>query len=955
MRVLTDLDTIKTAYQMKNFFRIAATLILAESAYAMNAQEAIPASPEAVIGKLDNGLTYYLWQNSRPKGCADFYIVHNVGALQEEDNQNGLAHFLEHMAFNGTKHYPDKKVLEFLEKEGVRFGYNVNAYTSKYETVYNISSVPLVRESFVDSVLMVLHDWSCDITCDSRALDDERGVISEEWRRRDEPKSRMMMKQNELVYHGAKHNERTVLGTLEIINGFERQEILDFYHKWYRPDLQAIIIVGDYDIQDMERRVRQMFSDIPAQENPAEKTIWPVPALDGPLFENMIDPEIKYHTLKVIHRQPFPTREERGSRFYLQDLFARQIVTTVVEERFKRASRKEDSPLKSAVLVTTPSNVDFYTSMFTLSPKADTLSEEALAFYTREIRRVTDFGFTEDEFNAAKSLVYKKNRLNTLPSADEVQTKEKVNFCKENFLRGIPCVEPSDYKKIQKEILDELDYDFVHGYITKMFTDSEKIYSFSINSKDEYKLPSVERMKEIIEEQEKVALEPEYISYKSLELDAAPQAGRIMKCRPAKDVEGEIWTLSNGATVYWLPSGKVKSNVHLAMTAMFETGYAAFPQDRKGEAVAAKVFLDRYLGLGNMDKTEMKSVSGPGDVFLSVKFGRRYASVNVQADEKDVEKAFKMTYMQLMFPNFSTESVFEKYRRDYVNTSRKGRSNIKRFEKESIMLKYGNDPWLEEPDTANVTGIDYGFVKQIFEDCFSDYRKMTLFVASDLDKDAIKEMVCKYIASLEGKSGVRRAKYTPLLPAYKGTVILDRTYSAESAPKSEVHYCFCTRLPQTPKDRLTIEILDYIMGNRAMNQIREARGGTYHVQFSSDRYTDSKGLTESAVSFKTRPEMTDILVSDVDSLMNVMSVTGPAAEEMETAIKYFVKYRKEKQPDRDNSLRTRLDEGIQTVKYGEDFSYDYETVIRSITAEDVRKTAEKLYNGNRYISIFREQ
>ena len=183
----------------------------------------IPDDPGTTIGKLENGLTYYLRHNPENKGCADFYIIHNVGALQEEDNQNGLAHFLEHMAFNGTERYPDKTILNFLEKDGVRFGYNVNAYTSRTETVYNISAVPLVRKTFVDSVLFVLHDWSCAISCEQDALDAERGVISEEWRRKDEPRALMAELQNNLVYKGAKHTERNVVGTLDIINGFERQ------------------------------------------------------------------------------------------------------------------------------------------------------------------------------------------------------------------------------------------------------------------------------------------------------------------------------------------------------------------------------------------------------------------------------------------------------------------------------------------------------------------------------------------------------------------------------------------------------------------------------------------------------------------------------------------------------------------------------------------------------------
>ena len=259
--------------------RIVLVLAAVATAFAAFAQT-IPAGPEFRTGRLGNGMTYYVCHNENPAGCAEFYIAHNVGALQEEDSQNGLAHFLEHMAFNGSKHYEGNSLLKFLAKEGVRFGYNVNAYTTRRETVYNISVVPLVRESFVDSVLLILHDWSCDISCEPKALDDERGVISEEFRLRDEPRARVALLQNNVVYKGGKQAERSVIGTLDVINGFKREEILDFYHKWYRPDLQAIIVVGDFDVDWMEAKIRKQFADIPMPANAPQKENYFPPHLD---------------------------------------------------------------------------------------------------------------------------------------------------------------------------------------------------------------------------------------------------------------------------------------------------------------------------------------------------------------------------------------------------------------------------------------------------------------------------------------------------------------------------------------------------------------------------------------------------------------------------------------------------------------------------------------------------
>lgn len=293
-------------------FLFITSAALALSAFSLTAQT-LPSDGQIRTGKLDNGLTYYVRHSANPAGVADFYIVHNVGALQEDDNQNGLAHFLEHMAFNGIKHYPGKEMLEFLGKNGVRFGANVNAFTSRSETCYHIDGAPVARESFVDSVLLILHDWSGDILCEQDELDNERGVIREEWRRGFDSRRTLFTAQTNLVYQGAKQTKRTVLGSLDVINNFKREDILNFYHKWYRPDLQAIIVVGDIDAEQMEKKIIKRFSDIPKAVNPTPKEVYLAPKADGPIFENLIDSTLSFTALKVFYRMPYPAREIRGT------------------------------------------------------------------------------------------------------------------------------------------------------------------------------------------------------------------------------------------------------------------------------------------------------------------------------------------------------------------------------------------------------------------------------------------------------------------------------------------------------------------------------------------------------------------------------------------------------------------------------------------------------------------
>ena len=276
-------------------------------------QEKMPFDGEVRVGRLDNGMTYYIRHYDNPRQRADFFIAHDVGALQEEDDQNGLAHFLEHMAFNGTKHFPGKGILNYLAANGVRFGYNVNAYTSRDRTVYNVSNVPLVREGLVDSLLLILHDWSYYIACEPGEIESERGVIREEWRRGNDARSRMARKSAEVEYDGSKYARRDVIGDMEIVNSFGRQTLIDFYHKWYRPDLQAVIVVGDVDVDAMERKIRDVMSSIPKAENPARKEVYDIPQRDKPRYGLVTDPETKAVAVKLIFYQPYPSEEERAT------------------------------------------------------------------------------------------------------------------------------------------------------------------------------------------------------------------------------------------------------------------------------------------------------------------------------------------------------------------------------------------------------------------------------------------------------------------------------------------------------------------------------------------------------------------------------------------------------------------------------------------------------------------
>ena len=310
----------------------------------VNLQDPLPQDPTIVVGKLPNGITYYIRHNEEPKNRASFYIIRNAGALLENDDQDGLAHFLEHMAFQGTKNFPGKGIITTMERYGVAFGENVNAYTAHNETVYNLSSVPTENEALLDTCLMILHDWSYYLTLDDKEIDDERGVISEEWRTRRNAGFRMQKQLFPVMFKDSKYAIRDVIGSLDVIKNFDYQTIKDFYHKWYRTDLEAIAIVGDFDVKRMEQRIKDIFSSIPAIEHPEPRPFFEIPAHDETYFVVATDKEAQSSNIQVMTILPETPAAQKNTHAYLKDNIIISFYNSMVRTRIGEIMHQANPP-----------------------------------------------------------------------------------------------------------------------------------------------------------------------------------------------------------------------------------------------------------------------------------------------------------------------------------------------------------------------------------------------------------------------------------------------------------------------------------------------------------------------------------------------------------------------------------------------------------------------------------
>ena len=332
---------------MRKILSLFAILFISISAIAQQ-NPPQPMDPAVRHGVLDNGLTYYIRHNKLPENRADFYIAQKVGSMLEEDSQAGLAHFLEHMAFNGTTNFPKKEMLNFLEENGVKFGENVNAYTSFDETVYYLSNVPVMREGMVDSSLLILHDWANEIALEGEEIESERGVIREEWRTRGGAQSRLWEKMLPVMYKDSKYANRLPIGSIDVINNFEHQEIRDYYEKWYRPDLQGIIIVGDIDVDKVEEKVKTLFSKIEMPVDAAERVYYPVPDNEETIVSIATDKEATNTSLMLFYKhEPLPDEIKLSQAGFVLN-YIKNVTSSMMNDRFQEITQKPNAPFLGA-------------------------------------------------------------------------------------------------------------------------------------------------------------------------------------------------------------------------------------------------------------------------------------------------------------------------------------------------------------------------------------------------------------------------------------------------------------------------------------------------------------------------------------------------------------------------------------------------------------------------------
>ena len=630
----------------KQFLSLLLLLLAPASLFAQTVEQ------DASIrqGKLKNGLTYYIRHNAKEAGLADFYIAQRVGSILEEPRQRGLAHFLEHMAFNGTKHFPGKGkqlgIVPWCETIGVKFGTNLNAYTSVDQTVYHIGSAPIKREGIIDSCLLVLNDWSQFINLEPKEIDKERGVIHEEWRNRRTGMAMQRMMENVMpkIYKGSKYEDCLPIGNMDIVDNFPYQNLRDYYQKWYRPDLQAIVVVGDFDVDMMERKIQKLFGKIKAHKNPAERIYYPVNDNDKMIVAIEKDKEQPIILGHLYMKSETTPDSEKNSVKYQREDYINGLITYMLNGRLSEKKQVANPPFMSA----TVKNGAFFVSRtkdafsLSISCKQDNVLG-GVSVAVGEVERARQHGFTQSEVERAKKL-YLNAAERQLKMEKDYKNSHYVSQCVNNFLEGEPILTPTYNLQLVKLFDGEVRLDEVNSQVGEIITDKNQVFIMYGPDKDGFVVPSESEIESTV----LAAQQKRYDAYQEEQVPATlmaalPAPGKIVSEKPYGKFGMTEIVLSNGMKVYVKSTDYQADQITMSMRG--EGGTSVY-----GDEDIPNFGSITEAGVGDFTATRLRKALAGKSLKLAPSITSEGQRITGTSSVKDLETMLQLAHLYFTAP-----------------------------------------------------------------------------------------------------------------------------------------------------------------------------------------------------------------------------------------------------------------------------------------------------------------
>lgn len=924
---------------MKSIKLFIAFLFLSFGLFAQQMPD-VPIDPKVRYGKLDNGLTYYIRHNEKPKERAEFYIAQNVGAILENDDQNGLAHFLEHMAFNGTKNFPGKLIIEYFESIGVKFGANINAYTSLDETVYNLSNVPTIREGIVDSALLVLHDWSGFISLHGEEIDAERGVIREEWRTGAGPERRMWKAANYLKYPDSQYAKRDVIGDTAVINNFDHEVLRAFYRKWYRPDLQAIAVVGDIDVDQIEAKIKTIFADIPAKENAGERPIYPIHDNAEPIISIVKDKEARYTRIELEYKHDvMPDEVKKSLAGYMFNVM-NNIISTVMGYRFDEITQQADAPFVDGGA--------FYGNLVKSKDAFNLIAipkegqeAEGLKALMLEAERIKRFGLTNSEIERAKIdlLTFLENAYN---DRDNQSNRDLVREYVRHYLDGgvIPGIE-WEFENA-KIIMPYLTAETVNAILKNFITDENLIISFMAPDKPTVLIPSEEEILQILAEAkatELTAKEEEDLNKPLIE--KAPKAGKIKKASYDEVFETTQWQLSNGVKVIFKKTDF--KNDEILMSAFSEGGLSKVKntEDLVSGNLAASVVANN--GLGEFSSVELNKILTGKIASVSPSISGYYEGFSGSSSVTDFETMLQLVYLYYTAPR-KDDNAYGALVNMYKAALANKESDPRQAFSDSVNLMIDDHhPRSIVLNLQTLEQLDQDKALAIFKDRFALPADFTFIFTGNIDveDEAVKQAVLTYLGGLKSKKKKENFVDNNIRKP-KGVVNNYFTRSME-INKASNFITYSGTIPFNMQNAVTMTAIGNILNIRYLESIREKEGGSYGVGVRGSLGNTPIEEAILMMQFDTDPEKQAYLMSIIHKEVDEIVTNGPRQDDLQKVKENMLKKYKEDLRENQWWLSTL------TRYYRDNLNYitDYTQAVNNLSEDLVQaKLKELVDQGN---------
>ncbi|MFI3296251.1 MAG: insulinase family protein [bacterium] len=923
---------------------IAVICISAMGLVAQPQFEPLPIDANVRIGVLDNGLTYYIRFNQEPKERCEFHIAQAVGASLEEDHQDGLAHFLEHMAFNGTDNLPGKTIINYMESVGVNFGGNINAYTSIDETVYRLSNVPTIREGILDTALLVMHDWSCAISLHGEEIDNERGVIREEWRTGNSAGRRMWNETNKQAYAGTKYAIRDVIGDTAVINNFDHQALRDYYHLWYGPDLQAIVIVGDIDVDKMERKLIDLFSKVPERKTRGVRPVFPLPINEEPITTFYADKEAQYSMLGVNYKHPQLPREASLSYYGYLRMLINDIMSKVFSYRFGEMAHVPNCNFMQA-----RGNYDNLVGVtdalqFMLIPKDGKEKEAAYDLYTF-IEKVKRYGFTATELERAKVdvLAEYEGYYNSRGSraSDSYAGELYRNYLSNEPIPGIEW----EYEFVKSALAQIINPETVNPLVQSYITDNNVILTCAGKDAEGINLPSKEDMLNLYAAAKEADIEaPIEETFDMPLVSVVPKAGKIKKEKYDEALGTTELTLSNGVTVIIKQTDFNNDQILISLTS--EGGLSKVAVEDIPSAMLA-TDIQSYNGLGELSALDLNKAMTGKKFSVEPSINNYSESIKGHSTVKDFESMLQATYLMFATPR-RDDVAYETMMSQYNSFFSTREADSKTAFKDTVsMVTTQYHPRTVIVNLDLLAKVDQQRALDIYAERFNNIADFRVVLVGNIDPkdEAVRNLICTWIGGL--KTTKARETFVDNNIRYpKGEV---KNYFTQDM---KIHTAtnrivYSGSMEYTLANQLNMSVIGDILSSRYLESIREREGGSYGVGcygFTTDTPIEQAYLL---MQFDTDPEKQERLMEIIHEEVETIIAEGPLAVDLQKVKESMLKDYSEnirKNNSWVDAINIYKEDGINYAK-------DYVDAVNAVTAETVQATLKALIEQNNVIEV----